>query len=308
MPDSSNTSSGLQKTNPHYSGKGIPFDIPAKSLCDRYHVGAIGTTLVEPSTDDPARGKCYIGGNIVTHTMQRLTPIAAAIGLSLTTVSPGLAMSVPAFFDFQCQPLPAKGDDGLVLRERFPLTIADTPKSLYIAYHPDGSPVVCLSNPDFTEAQRIENLPIEFLESIKADPQRPNGFILASANGNGLELAIRNWGLIFKTAQPEVIDLNLGIHRGKLKPDQKVRHAFNGKRGQRIAIKLDSRAQARFTVVNSRGARVITGVATSSPAISRANFTLPADDRYQVIVASTRQDEIQRYTLSINLDQIPGNP
>jgi hypothetical protein len=190
------------------------------------------------------------------------------------------------------------------LDKRFPINIGDVPHQLYTGYFIDGSPIVCLALLDFTEAQPIK-LPIFFLNSVSSDASNPNAFVFRSAEGNGLELPIHHWGVIFKTANPEIIDLNLLKRTGKLTPDQKATHRFKGKAGQSIAITLDSRAQARFTLVNSKGVRLSTGVVGTSPAISRASLTLPADDTYQVIITPSKAKQ-QSYTLSVNLDRIPG--
>jgi hypothetical protein len=239
--------------------------------------------------------------------MKYLASSAIAIALGLVTTLPTSAQADrnETYFTSSCQRTTERGEEDYRLMNQFSITIEDQPQKLYTAYYADGSPIVCLAKPDFTDATRVTDLPIEFLESVKPDPKTPNGFIFASAAGNGLELPIHYWGAVFTTNEPEIVDLNVGIHRGKLKPNQKVKHSFTGKAGQKMAIKLDSRAQARFTIVNSRGTKVITGGATSSPAITRANFALPANDTYQVIVASTSKSDVQSYTLSINQNQIP---
>jgi hypothetical protein len=260
--------------------------------------------------------------NTATNTMKLFPRISLAIFLGLTAIQPTYASGEvifalppeeaapevkPGTFYIKpnCQITKQQNQDYYKLDKRFPLNIGDVPHQLYTGYFIDGSPIVCRARLDLTEAERLEKLPIMFLDSVSVDANNPNAFIFRSAEGNGLEVPIRHWGAVFKTNQPEIIDLNIFVRQGKLTPSQKAQHRFKGKAGQSIAITLDSRAQARFTLVNRKGIRLSSGVVSQvSPAISRATLTLPADDTYEVIITPSKAKQ-QSYTLSVNLDRIP---
>jgi hypothetical protein len=236
-----------------------------------------------------------------------LVPIAQSQSSS-TPASPTQPTAAPGpqdkfYVTPNCQ-ITTQASNNLRLQDRFPLSINSDAYQFYIGLYQDGGPIFCLSKTDGSEFRVLDKLPVDFVNGITLDPRVPNALILASREGNGMEVPINNWGIIFKTTQPEIVNLNILRQAGRVPVGQKVSHAFQGKAGEPVTIVLDSRAQAGFIVRNSRGARVISGLRNQQmPMLATASFTLPATDTYEVIVSGGKGNQVS-YMLSVNADRI----
>jgi hypothetical protein len=203
-----------------------------------------------------------------------------------------------------CQ-VTTKSENTLKLADRIPLKIDDDDYQFYTGRFFDGGAVACLARRDLTQTQVLNLLPLtrHFITSIKPDPTVPNALMAIVTEGNGLEVPINHWGIVFKSTTPELINLNLLRTSGRF-DTKPVTHRFKGKAGKSVSFLLDSRAKAGFSILNSKGQKLATGVADSvSGAISTAAIVLPQDDTYQVVI-SPNKTKTGSYTLSVNLNQI----
>jgi extradiol dioxygenase family protein len=234
----------------------------------------------------------------------RLVPILALTTL-ISLPSTTIAQPTGKFFveEKTCQ-VTTKSENTLKLGDRLPLKIDDEDYQFYTGMYFDGGRVACLARRDLTQPQ-VLNLPItqHFVTSIKPDPTVPNALMTIVHEGNGLEVPVTHWGIVFKSTTPESINLNLLRESGRF-DTKPVIHRFKGKAGKSVSFHLDSRAKAGFSILSSKGEKIATGVANgSSGAIVKATLVLPKDDTYQVIISPNKTKK-GSYALSVNLNQI----
>jgi hypothetical protein len=242
-----------------------------------------------------------------------LSTIVALAALSTIASMPAIAQNLTEE-DFQnpdtkgtfyikpnCQVTATANADYFRLKQRFPVVIDDSEYQLYTGMFNDGSPIVCLAQRDLSQPQVVKIPQLSFLDTVKLDRTQPNAFVFRSREGNGMEVPINHWGVVFKTTQPEVIDRSVLKQTGKVRKGQKATHSFRAKAGQSLTINLDSRAQAQFILVNQAGARVATGQAVDniSPGVTGVTLTIPADDTYRVVISGGKGDRAS-YALSVN--------
>jgi hypothetical protein len=200
-----------------------------------------------------------------------------------------------------CQVTANAAANHYMLKQRFPLIIDEREYQLYTGVFADGGPIVCLAQRDLSEPQVVKIPQLSFIDTIKPDRVKSNAFVIRSREGNGMEVPINHWGVVFDTTRPTVVNLNILKQTGKVRKGQKATHSFQAKAGENITVTLDSRAQAQFVLLNQAGARVATGqlVNNISPGVTGVTLTVLADDRYQVVVSGGKGDRAS-YALSVN--------
>jgi hypothetical protein len=234
---------------------------------------------------------------------------ATVLGLTSGAIAQDDPIGTPGatdkfYVEKNCQ-VTTKSDGTARLQQRFPLKIDGGEYQFYTGMYGDGGAIACLAQRDLTEAQVLK-LPFtqHFIDGIKSDPKVKNAYVVRVREGNGMEVPITNWGVIFQTMQPESINLNLLRQSGRLTGNA-VTHKLAGKAGKAVTIVLDSRVQAGFVLLNSKGVRVATGLRDKKiKSMAETTLTLPANDTYQLVVTAPKGKQ-GSYTLSVNANQLP---